>query len=181
MVWYQRACCLMVALVEKALKCVRGLGSGGLEMDPLTVGAVLLAIVSGAGGELGSKLWTGVSALVRRPFHPRHPAEDAAALMPSGEPELEALERAPADEGRAVALAEALVARAGADAEFRQALEGWWEQASPLRTGEGNVTNTISGGTQHGPVLQGRDFTGMTFGAAPAVPPPVPPSPSNSV
>jgi hypothetical protein len=29
----------------------------------------------------------------------------------------------------------------------------------------GNITNTMSGGTQHGPVLQGRDFTGLTFGA----------------
>jgi hypothetical protein len=27
------------------------------------------------------------------------------------------------------------------------------------------VTNTISGGTQHGPVLMGRDITGITFNA----------------
>lgn len=32
-----------------------------------------------------------------------------------------------------------------------------------------NVTNTISGGIQNGPVLMGRDFTGVTF-AAPAWP-----------
>jgi hypothetical protein len=97
--------------------------------------------------------------------------------LPAGDAELAALEQAPADEGRAVALAEVLVARAGSDAEFRQVLKSWWEQASPVRAGAGNVTNTISGGTQHGPVLQGRDFTGITFGAAPAVPPPVLPSP----
>ena len=36
---------------------------------------------------------------------------------------------------------------------------------------DGDVTNTISGGTQYGPVLQGRDFTGLTFGS-PAPPPP---------
>ena len=44
----------------------------------------------------------------------------------------------------------------------------------PGRT-DGNVTNTISGGNQYGPVLQGRDFTGQTFGS-PASPPPFPPS-----
>jgi hypothetical protein len=145
-------------------------------MDPVTIGAVLLAIVSGAGGGLGSQLWAGVSALVRRPFRHRQAADATAASVSSGEAELAALERATADEGRAVALAEVLVARAGADAEFSRALEGWWDQASLMRTGEGNVTNTISGGTFYEPVLQGRDFSGLTFGAAPDVPPPVPPS-----
>ena len=62
-----------------------------------------------------------------------------------------------------------------ADEEFRQALESWWQQAEPIRASIGNVANTISGGTQQGPVLQGRDFSNITFGAAPATPP-VPPS-----
>jgi hypothetical protein len=44
------------------------------------------------------------------------------------------------------------VQRARVDDEFRQALEGWWEQSAPIRTGAGNVTNMISGGTQQGPV-----------------------------
>lgn len=140
----------------------------------------MLAIVSGAGGELGTQLWAGVAELVRRPFRRRQAAMDAAAPVaapsPSGEAELLALQRAPADEGRAVALAEVLLARAGADAKFRRALEGWWEQASLMRTGEGNVSNTITGGVQHGPVLQGRDFSNVTFGAARAAPPSVPPS-----
>jgi hypothetical protein len=38
----------------------------------------------------------------------------------------------------------------------------------------GNVGNTVSGGTQYGSVLQGRDCTGLTFGspaAGPAQPP----------
>jgi hypothetical protein len=39
--------------------------------------------------------------------------------------------------------------------------------------GRDHVTNTISGGNQYGPVLQGRDFNNLTFGAAPD--PPVPP------
>jgi hypothetical protein len=149
-------------------------------MDPVTIGAVLVAIAGGAGTELAAQLWAGVSALVRRPFRRHAPAGGGAAAVPAplppGDAELAALEQAPADEGRAVALAEVLVARAGSDAEFRQALQAWWEQAGRIRTGAGDVTNRISGGTQHGPVLQGRDFTGITFGAAPAVPP-VPPSP----
>ena len=81
-----------------------------------------------------------------------------------------ALEQAPADERRALALAEVLVARAAADAGFGEALQAWWEQASLIRIG-GDVANTISGGTQYGPVLQGRDFSGLTFNTAPPVPP----------
>lgn len=38
----------------------------------------------------------------------------------------------------------------------------------------GDVTSTIIGGTQYGPVLQGRDFTGLTFSAEPATPTPDP-------
>ena len=47
-------------------------------MDPLTIGAVLVAIAGGAGEALGSQLWTGLSALVRRPF--RRVAADAKRL-----------------------------------------------------------------------------------------------------
>ena len=149
-------------------------------MDPVTIGAVLLAIAGGAGGELGGRLWDGVSALVRRPFrHGQAAATSGAAVAvppQSGEAELAALERSPADKGRAEALAQVLLARADADGDFMRGLEGWWEQAAPIRTGEGNVTNTISGGTQYGPVLQGRDFTGpLTFGAITAPPSPVSP------
>src|ERR1022692_1107924 len=108
-------------------------------MDPVTIGAVLVAIAGGAGSGLCSQLWAGVSALVRRPFRYHAPAGGAAAPapLPAGDTELAALEQAPADERRAVALAEVLVARAGADAEFRQALQAWWEQAGPVRTGAG--------------------------------------------
>ena len=134
------------------------------------MGAVLLAIASGAGGELGSQLWAGLKALVCRPFRHRQVDEATATLSENGEAELAALARAPADEGRAVALAEALIARAGADADFRRALVGWWEQACLVCTSDGNVINTISGGTQQGPVLQGRDFTGLIFGSGPVGP-----------
>jgi hypothetical protein len=33
----------------------------GLDLDPVTIGAVLLAVVSGAGGQLGAQLWAGGS------------------------------------------------------------------------------------------------------------------------
>lgn len=36
----------------------------------------------------------------------------------------------------------------------------------------GDVTSTIRGGTQYGPVVQGRDFTNLTFSARPATPDP---------
>ena len=35
----------------------------------------------------------------------------------------------------------------------------------------GDVANTISGGTQQGPVLQGRDFSNLSFGASSTSPP----------
>jgi len=147
-------------------------------MDPITIAAVLLAVASGAGEGLGKQLWDGVVALVRRPFHRKAVIGadvTAGQVVPAGEAQLAALQQAPADRERAVALAEVLLARSGADAEFRQALESWWRQAEPIRANIGNVTNTVSGGTQHGPVLQGRDFSNVTFGAATATPP-MPPS-----
>lgn len=149
-------------------------------MDPVTIGAVLLAVVSGATEGLAAQLWEGVVSLVRRPFRHKAAAGGAVAaaeVVPSGEVELAALQHAPKDQQNAMALAEALLARSEADEEFRRALESWWQQAEPIRANLsiGNVTNTISGGTQHGPVLQGRDFGNISFGAVPATPP-VPPS-----
>jgi hypothetical protein len=143
-------------------------------MDPVTLGAVLLTVVTGASEALGGQLWAGVASLVRRPLR-RKDRGSELAVVSSGETELAALQQFPSDRGKAVALAEALVARAGADADFGRALAGWWEQAEPVRASIGNVTNTISGGTQQGPVLQGRDFSNLTFGASPAPPPATPP------
>jgi hypothetical protein len=97
-------------------------------VDPVTIGAVLAAIAGGAGGALGSQLWAGVSGLVRRPFRRAHASREAAAALPSGSAELVALQQAPCDEQRAVALAEVLVARADADSEFRDALAAWWKR-----------------------------------------------------
>jgi hypothetical protein len=109
-----------------------------------------------------------VVALVRRPGQGGKGRGGALSAAPSGEAELTALQAAPGDQHKAVALAEVLLTRAEGDLGFGQALREWWEQAAPVREKTGDVTNTISGGTFSGPVLQGRDFTGLTFGAAPA-------------
>ena len=44
-------------------------------------------------------------------------------------------------------------------------------QPQVMVTGQ-DVTSTVSGGVQYGPVLQGRDFTGLSFGTASALPGP---------
>jgi len=130
-------------------------------MDPATIGAVLAAVAGGAEDALGGQVWNGVSALVRRPF--RHAQKDSMVAVTSGEAEMAALIQEPASSRRAVALAEVLVSRARTDGGFAAALAAWWEQACQVQV-TGDVANTISGGTQHGPVVQGRDFTGLAFG-----------------
>ncbi|MGW8360049.1 hypothetical protein ACWGK1_05710 [Streptomyces wedmorensis] len=81
--------------------------------------------------------------------------------------------QAPDDQERAHALSEALADRADRDAGFREGLDAWWEQARRVGdAGGGTVNNSVSGGTQSGPVLQGRDFsvtftTAVSPGAAP--------------
>jgi hypothetical protein len=112
-------------------------------MDPVKIGAVLLAILSGASEGLGSKLWDGMVALVRRPFRKDVQSGDTAggAIAVPGTAELAALQQAPGDPQRAVALAEVLLARSAADPGFRRALEAWWDQAEPIRAGSGDVSN----------------------------------------
>jgi len=137
------------------------------------LGAVVLAVVTGASEALGGQLLERLSSLVKRPSR-RRAAAGGQVPVSSGEAELAVLRQDPGDQRTAVALAEVLLARAGDDSEFGQALRQWWAQAGPVRASLGDVTNTVSGGTQYGPVLQGRDFTSLTFGA-PASPPPAPP------
>ncbi|MFD0417980.1 hypothetical protein [Streptomyces sp. NPDC127108] len=141
-------------------------------MEPISV-VLLVALAGGAGGEVGRQAWAGLAALVRRPFQGgQNAAQDPA--VSSGTTELEALQAAPADPARAQALSTALAVRAALDADFRTGLQQWHEQAKRVRTGDGDVSNTISDGTFHGPVLQGRDFTGISF----TTPPPPPAAPS---
>jgi hypothetical protein len=147
-------------------------------MDPVTVGAVLLAALTGVSEAAGGRLWDRVVALVRRPLGGKRGRGGAGARWRggavAGEAELAALQQAPGDQERAVALARVLLGRAAADEEFGEQLQRWWRDAEPVRAALGNVVNTISGGSQQGPVLQGRDFTGIAFGSTPP-PPAVPP------
>ncbi|MEU5342297.1 hypothetical protein AB0H18_15905 [Streptomyces sp. NPDC020766] len=136
-------------------------------MDPVSLG-LLAALAGGAGGELGREAWAGLTALVRRPFRR---GDDSTAPVPavsSGEPELARLAQDPDDQSGAHALSTALAVRAALDSDFHTALVAWLRQAEAVRTEEGAVHNTISGGIQHGPVLQGRDFSGLTFASASA-------------
>ena len=132
-------------------------------MDPVTLGAVLAAVAGGAGGALGSQAWNGICALIRRRFRHGMADDDPGAVLLSGEEALAALEQHPGDVGSATELAGVLITRAGTDSEFQRELAAWWEQARQVQLGD-HVSNTISGGIQYGPVLQGRDFTGLNFG-----------------
>jgi hypothetical protein len=138
-------------------------------MDPISV-ALLAALAGGAGGELGRQTWVGLTTLVRRPFTRGQEESVQAPVVSSGETELVRLQGAPGDVARAQALSTALAVRAAVDAEFSSGLQQWHEQAKLVRTGDGDVHNTISGGSQHGPVLQGRDFSGLSFTTAPPAP-----------
>ncbi|MEV7285042.1 hypothetical protein AB0O01_10870 [Streptomyces sp. NPDC093252] len=148
-------------------------------MEPISV-ALLAALAGGAGGELGREAWAGLSALVRRPFR----REDTPALAADGEPEADesALARvaeAPEDRARVQVLSAALAARAAQDPEFAAALSAWHDRARQLHTGQGSVSNTISGGTFDGPVIQGRDYHGgITLSATP--PPAAGPDPGEA-
>ncbi|MFI5683707.1 hypothetical protein [Streptomyces sp. NPDC051636] len=137
-------------------------------MDPVSV-TLLAALASGAAGEAGRQAWTGLGALVRRPFR-RGDGTDRLPAVSSGEAELAALQHDPADPVRAQALSTALAVRAALDAEFQAGLQQWHEQAKLVRTGDGETRNEISGGTFNSPVLQGRDFNGVSFGN-PTTPP----------
>ncbi|WP_326585458.1 hypothetical protein OG889_45190 [Streptomyces sp. NBC_00481] len=141
-------------------------------MDPISV-ALLGALAGGAGGEAGRQAWTALTALVRRPFRGGQRAVEEPAG--SGEAELVRLEEEPADPVHAHALSTALNERAATDTEFSAALQRWHNQARLVRTGDGEVSNTISGGTFSGPVLQGRDFSGISVTT-----PPPPPSPGTN-
>ncbi|MER6358034.1 hypothetical protein ABT186_41210 [Streptomyces sp. NPDC001634] len=118
-------------------------------MDPTSV-ALLAAPAGGAGGELGRQAWVGLTTLVRRPFTRGQDESVQTPAVSSGETELVRLQEAPGDAARAQALSTALAVRAAVDAEFSTDLQQWHEQAKLVRTGDGEVHNTISGGTQHG-------------------------------
>ncbi|MFD3666381.1 hypothetical protein ACFWVF_38215 [Streptomyces sp. NPDC058659] len=133
-----------------------------MTMDPIAVG-LLAALAGGAGGELGRQAWAGLGVLVRRPFRRADSGTIPEPVVGPGVLELDRLAEDPADLGRAQALSTALAARAVLDLEFSAGLETWHRQVQAVRTGDGDVNNHISGGSLYGPVLQGRDFSGLTF------------------
>ncbi|MFE3518380.1 hypothetical protein [Streptomyces sp. NPDC059166] len=135
-------------------------------MDPITA-AALAALAGALGSEAGRQTWQGLTELVRRPFR-RSAEQDGSPLISSGELEVAALEANPADPVPAQALATALGVRAALDREFRTRLDEWWQHAQTSSGAE--VHNSISGGTQNGPVLQGHDFSSLTFNLPPAPP-----------
>ncbi|MER5195623.1 hypothetical protein ACWD3J_06360 [Streptomyces sp. NPDC002755] len=136
-------------------------------MDPISV-PLLAALAGGAGGELGRQTWAGLTALVRRPF--ARGEREASQTVGTGQAELDRLQQEPHNEVHAQALSTALAVRAAADAMFSADLQQWHEHARLVRTGDGEVHNTVSGGTQHGPVIQGRDFSGLSFTTSPPHP-----------
>ncbi|MFD4555364.1 hypothetical protein ACFWP5_13780 [Streptomyces sp. NPDC058469] len=127
-------------------------------MEPISV-ALLAALAGGAGGKAGQQAWAALSSLVRRPFRRRGNAHAVAAR--SGEAELAHLAESPDEVGRAHALSTALAVRAALDADFQADLRRWYELANSLDTG--SFHNEISGGTFAAPVVQGRDFSHISF------------------
>ncbi|MBJ7901887.1 hypothetical protein IF655_01040 [Streptomyces sp. DSM 110735] len=132
----------------------------GAGVEAISAG-LLVAMATGAAGAAGQQLWAALTDLLRR--QPRAGTAAGADPLPTGEAELAALSEASHDIERARALSEAMRQRAAHDAQFRSGLIQWQRSAEALRPADGAVTNTISGGNQKGPVLQGRDFFGVTF------------------
>ncbi|MET9440782.1 hypothetical protein [Streptomyces sp. NPDC006610] len=130
-------------------------------MDPISAG-LLVAIATGAAGEAGRQLWAGLGGLVTRRTAIEAGERETSATI-TGSAELASLNEAPDDLERAQALSNILARRAQVDEAFRAGLMQWHQQAQALRTGDGETTNAISGGTQNGPILQGRDFSGINF------------------
>lgn len=131
---------------------------GGGEMEDAETVSVdlLLALASRVQDALGERLWGDLVGLAPGP----------------GTAELAVLRRGP-DEGAAAVLAAALRARAGADDAYREALRNWCalaRAATSAAPNRGGVSNEISGGTQHGPLVMAQDITNLTFAAQPGAP-----------
>ena len=74
----------------------------------------------------------------------------------------------PADEDALAALRLAVRKALAADAGLQDQVREMLVQGGVSISGD--VANTVSGGTQQGPVLQGRDFSNLSFGATPTPP-----------
>lgn len=105
-----------------------------------------------------------ICALIRREHRHARANNGPGTEMPGAEASLVALEQNPGDARSATELARVLLARADLDRDFQHDLAAWWELARQVQVSS-NVSNSVSGGIQYGPVLQGRDFTDLKFGS----------------
>ncbi|MFF3584932.1 hypothetical protein [Streptomyces mirabilis] len=107
-------------------------------------------------GQRGQEAWQSLRALALR--HPDEGESEPSAAVD----ELTALAEDPGSAERAHELVAALQLRSAHDPAFARALESWRHEAEAVaRTRSGDVHNEISGGTVHGPVVQGRDFNNI--------------------
>jgi hypothetical protein len=127
-------------------------------MEPVSVD-LLLAVASSVEGALGERLWSALVALAPGPIVGDRGDEGEVAV----------LRRRP-DERAAIALAAVLRTLADRDDDFRTALLEWCARAREAVPSRGYVSNTITGGSQYAPVIQGRDITNLIFNVTPAVP-----------
>ncbi|MFE3826409.1 hypothetical protein [Streptomyces sp. NPDC059092] len=121
-------------------------------MDPIAP-ELLMALAGGTAGAAGEQVWASLRNLVGRRPSDGEPYDEGG---------LTALAEAPGSAERATALAEGLTLRARQDPAFAEALAAWRREAEAsegTRTGAGNVSNVVSGGTQ-GTVIQTRDVHG---------------------
>lgn len=130
-------------------------------MDALSMTLVVSAIttlVTGAAGEAGKQAWTGLTEIVRKAFG--GDSEEKAAL--------DLLLATPENEQAVREVSGTIVDRARKDPVFASDLEAWLGEVREETRLDG-PTNVIAGeATVHGPVFQGRDFSGpITFGAEP--------------
>jgi hypothetical protein len=126
-------------------------------MEPVSTALVVAAITaaaSSAGNEAGRGVWGALTALSRRLARRDAPQPDT---------------RPDDDPAQLAALADLLVERARADAEFAADLARWLADARCLPAPGEQVHNVISGSAQvSGPVVQAGNISGpITFGPTP--------------
>ncbi|UWE10163.1 hypothetical protein [Actinacidiphila bryophytorum] len=128
-----------------------------------------LAALAAAGAtalveQMAGDAWTQVRDRVVA-FFARRGGEEAAVEgeLATSREELHAVGRADVEAMWRIRLRRALAADPSAAAELRTILDDLAPGGSGLRTGD--VHNVISGGVQHGPVIQAGNVGAVTFGA----------------
>jgi hypothetical protein len=93
----------------------------------------------------------------------------APPQLGSAEEESLCLAQAPGDQADTQVLSVALAERARSQPAFDVALAQWSQRIAPLTAEWDAVHNTVSGGTFHGPVVQTRDLSSLTFNSPSSV------------